>query len=190
MGIWIADLSGFEVMAFSTSLEWSVIQKMQYRELNSLISRSRPELQTYRCLLVNGHLDDKPVKISYPLRSEKGGSKSNQNQKPFEKKFATLAARAVFVSSFLLQKRPICKGVWNLPHKFHLYLISETDVLKDPMSGFEEFDSMVFQAPKTRRLFSTIFLNLCHSPQYYHCLFYKCWPEVMHNIYWLFKFHQ
>ena len=32
---------------------------------------------------------------------------SNQNQKPFEKKFATLAARAVFVSSFLLQKQLI-----------------------------------------------------------------------------------
>ena len=29
---------------------------------------------------------------------------SNQNQKPFEKKFADLAARAAFVSSFLLQK--------------------------------------------------------------------------------------
>ena len=33
---------------------------------------------------------------------------SNQNHKPFEKKFATLAARAVFVTSFLLQKHLIC----------------------------------------------------------------------------------
>ena len=32
---------------------------------------------------------------------------SNQNQKPFAKKFATLAARAVFVSLFLLQKQLI-----------------------------------------------------------------------------------
>ena len=30
---------------------------------------------------------------------------SNQNQKPFEKKFALLAAGAVFVSSFFLQKQ-------------------------------------------------------------------------------------
>ena len=32
---------------------------------------------------------------------------SNQNQKPFEKKFATLAARAVFVSLFFHQKQLI-----------------------------------------------------------------------------------
>ena len=32
---------------------------------------------------------------------------SNQNQKPFEKKFATLAASAVFVSLFFLQKQLI-----------------------------------------------------------------------------------
>ena len=32
---------------------------------------------------------------------------SNQNQKPSEKKLATLAARADFVSSFLLQKQLI-----------------------------------------------------------------------------------
>ena len=32
---------------------------------------------------------------------------SNQNQKPFEKKFATLAARAVFVNLFSLQKQLI-----------------------------------------------------------------------------------
>ena len=32
---------------------------------------------------------------------------SNQNQKTFEKRFAALAARAVFVSSFMLQKQLI-----------------------------------------------------------------------------------
>ena len=32
---------------------------------------------------------------------------SNQKQKPFEKKFATLVARAVFVSLFFLQKQLI-----------------------------------------------------------------------------------
>ena len=58
-------------------------------------------------------------------------------------KFATLAARAVFVSSFLLQKQLIydclagnnypnsshSQWVWNLPHKFHLYLICTVIVI-------------------------------------------------------------
>ena len=62
---------------------------------------------------------------------------SNQKPKTIWKKFATLAAPAVFVSSFLLQKQLIydfqhknnhsdlhhLQGVWSLPHKFHLYLI-------------------------------------------------------------------
>ena len=54
------------------------------------------------------------------------------------KKFATLAATAVFVIPFWHQNQPfseshfwqeivtltrtICRGIWNLPHKFHLYL--------------------------------------------------------------------
>ena len=47
---------------------------------------------------------------------------SNQNQKPFEKKFAELAARAVFVSRFLLQKQLIYDflGGNNYPDLPHL----------------------------------------------------------------------
>ena len=46
---------------------------------------------------------------------------SNQNQKPFETKFATLAVRAVYVSSFLLKKQLIYDFLAgnknpNLPH--------------------------------------------------------------------------
>ena len=63
-----------------------------------------------------------------------------QKWKPFQKKFADLAATAVFVVLFLHQKqsfleshfwaeiitltRTICRGVRNLPHKFYLYLIN------------------------------------------------------------------
>ena len=42
---------------------------------------------------------------------------SNKNQKPFQKKFATLAARAVFKNSFLLQKQVI---YYFLPGNNHL----------------------------------------------------------------------
>ena len=65
------------------------------------------------------------------------------------KKFATLAARAVFVSLF--QKLPIfdflagnnypdsplSQGVWNLPHKFHIYLIYIARGVG--MSGYKPF---------------------------------------------------
>ena len=49
------------------------------------------------------------------------GVSSNQNQKLFEKEFAGLAARAVFVSSFLLQIQLIynflaVNNYLNLPH--------------------------------------------------------------------------
>ena len=63
---------------------------------------------------------------------------SNQNQRPIEKKFVRLAAKPVLVSQFFLQKQqiydflagknypdsPHLQGVWNLPHKFHLYLFN------------------------------------------------------------------
>ena len=47
---------------------------------------------------------------------------SNQNQKPFENKFATLAVRAVFEGSFLLQKQLICVFLArnNYPNSPHL----------------------------------------------------------------------
>ena len=65
------------------------------------------------------------------------GTSSIPTHIPFEKKFATLAARAVYASLFLLQKQLIMaklnkkttqtptirRGVWNSLHKFHLYLI-------------------------------------------------------------------
>ena len=49
-------------------------------------------------------------------------SKNNQNQKPIEKKFARLAARAVFASSFLLQKQLIYDFLAgnNYPNSPHL----------------------------------------------------------------------
>ena len=60
-----------------------------------------------------------------------------KNGNHFKKKFASLAAAAVLVSPFLHQKQPFLEllsgnnyldshhsqGVWNLPHKFDLYLI-------------------------------------------------------------------
>ena len=47
-----------------------------------------------------GTQNDNFTKILFDLSSK-------QNQKPFEKKFATLAARAVFTSPVLLQKQLI-----------------------------------------------------------------------------------